>query len=546
MSKDERIHQPCPYPACGSSNAFNYNTVEMVGFCQSCKTPYPSNKPMFDWAKEDYPLKDNKDQNTRKLRISQVPVARGTYEGIRGLDADVAELYSIQKQYDAEGNPVRYAFKWPGNVKYRSYDYKGEGEYGVDEKDFGKKASGVYDGALFGPNFNANSSTRIYITEGEFDAASLFQILGKKFPCKSLNSSSLSAKDIKEIEKELRPFKEIIYAGELDKAGRPCADKLFEVFPDKFYYVPMTKHKDANAFLMAGDGEDLKWSAVKYQRYAPENFFIGDVAVAEAIRTENPYEYVPTGHSQLDSKMRGLIKGGLTFIKAPRGGGKTELCRFFETGLLRNSPDVRIALLHMEEMKSTTYRGMATYELDANVRTKEDAKNNGYTEDQVIEAAQRMADGERTIIFEMRGHDDPLQLLEYVRRAAAVYGADYIFIDHVQRLAYLSSAGVDGATSTLTTLGARMAQLAKELNIGVVFISQVNDDGRTKYAASLEEEAIVCLKLERDTESEDELVRNTTNFVLDKNRPFANLGKAGAIYYDPDTTCLSETTFEGV
>ena len=85
-----------------------------------------------------------------------------------------------------------------------------------------------------------------------------------------------------------------------------------------------------------------------------------------------------------------------------------------------------------------------------------------------------------------------------------------------------------------------MAQLAKELNIGVIFLSQVNDDGRTKYAASLEEEAIICVKLERDVESEDEVLQNTTNFIVDKNRPFAKLGNAGSIYYDPDTTILTE------
>jgi replicative DNA helicase len=90
-----------------------------------------------------------------------------------------------------------------------------------------------------------------------------------------------------------------------------------------------------------------------------------------------------------------------------------------------------------------------------------------------------------------------------------------------------------------------MAQLAKELNIGVVFISQVNEDGRTKYAASLEEEAIICIKLERDTESDDEIVRNTTQFIVDKNRPFAKLGNAGSVYYDPETTILEEAVFQG-
>jgi len=88
-----------------------------------------------------------------------------------------------------------------------------------------------------------------------------------------------------------------------------------------------------------------------------------------------------------------------------------------------------------------------------------------------------------------------------------------------------------------------MAQLAKELNIGVVFISQVNDDGRTKYAASLEEEAIICIKLERTAESEDEVEQNTTNFIVDKNRPFAKLGRAGSVYYDPVTTILREDLF---
>ena len=196
-------------------------------------------------------------------------------------------------------------------------------------------------------------------------------------------------------------------------------------------------------------------------------------------------------------------------------------------------------------MKSTTYRAMATYHLGVNVRTKDDAKENRISEEDVIKAAKDATEGERTVVFEMRSHDDPLKLLEYTRLAATVYGAEYIFVDHVQRLAYLSQSGVDGATSVLTSLGARMAQLSKELNIGVVFISQVNDDGRTKYASSLEEEAIICIKIERDIESEDEIVQNTTTFIVDKNRPFAKLGYAGTVYYNPDTTILTEEVVIG-
>jgi twinkle protein len=514
---------PCPYKDCGSSDAFNWQQ-DGYGFCHSCEQSYPTkNMPeVYDWASEDYPLK-------QRRNIMDIPVTSVTYEGIRGLDADVAKLYRIQLQKAEDGTPVRYAFGYPDNTKYRGYE----------EKKFWLKDSGAVND-LFGPEFNAGTSKKLYITEGEFDAASLYQVLGKTYPVKALPTASWGDKFIKKNRDYLDSFQEIIYAGELDDAGRKSADRLYEIFPTKFHYVNMSQHKDANEFLMAGHADQLKWAALKPQRYTPENFFTGDDAVTNAIATENPYQYVPTGHSGIDEMCRGLVKGGLTFIKAPRGTGKTEVIRFFELAMLKD-PDTRIAGLHMEEMKSTTYRAMATYELGNNVRTKDDAKENGYTEDQVTQAAIKAAQGDRTVLFEMRSSDDPMKLLDYVRLAATVYGVEYFFIDHVQRLAYLSATGVDGATSTLTTLGSRMAQLAKELNIGVIFISQVNEDGRTKYAAALEEEAIICMKLERDTESEDEIEQNTTNIILDKNRPFAKLGKAGSLFYDRETTILRES-----
>ena len=525
-SNGEIAHQPCPFEDCASSDAFSYNINSKIGKCHSCNRGYPNSAKKFDWAESTYP------PPPPKVDLRNTKIITGRFNDIRGLDEDVAKLYNIQLQFGENNTPVRYAFKYPNNVKYRGY---------AEKKFWTKERGSPTD--LFGPDFNAGSSKRLYITEGEFDAASLYQVLGKSYPVKSLPSASLSEKFLKDNFEYINSFSEVVYAGELsDAAGKAAAQKLYSMMPEKFYYVPMSKWKDANEFLMNGDGDDLKWAALKPQRFSPDNFFVGDLEVEKAITTENPYEYVPTGHTGIDDKIRGLVKGGLTFIKALRGQGKTELVRYFEVGLLRQN--TRVALLHMEEMKSTTYRAMATYELGHNVRTKEDAEATGFTEEQVIQAAQKMAGGENTVIFEMQSHDDPMQLLEYVRLASTVYGAEFIFIDHVQRLAYLSNSGVDAATSTLTTLGARMAQLAKELNIGVVFISQVNEDGRTKYAASLEEEAIICIKLNRDTESDDDIVRNTTQFIVDKNRPFAKLGNAGSVFYDPDTTILEEVHWD--
>lgn len=518
-------HQECPYISCGSTDAFSYND-EGYGKCHSCERSYPSREPVFDWAKEKYPVKEQRDVKTIKP-------SGFTYEDIRGISPDVCEAYGIIKYLDENGEPFKYGFKYDGNVKYRDMAPPGKDKK-IWYKDVGFKTT-----QLFGPKFNAGGK-RLYLTEGEFDAASLYEALGKTYPVLSLPSASIGDKFIKANLSYFQSFAEVVYAGELDSAGSGAAERLYSVMPDKFWYVPLTKWKDANEFLENGDKDTLKWAALKPQRYTPDNFFCSDADVEKAIREENPYSYVPTGHTKLDDSIRGLVRGGITFIKAPRGIGKTELVRYFETAMLKADDETKVALLHAEEMKSTTYRAMATYELGFNVRTKDDAAWNGYTEEQVIEAAKAATKSERTIIFEMRAADDPMKILEYIRLAATVYGASFIFVDHIQRLAYLSQTGVDGATSMLTALGSRAAQLCKELNIGLIFISQVNDDGRTKYAGALEEEAIICIKLERDTESDDELERNTTRFVIDKNRPFSKLGDAGAVYYDPETTLLTE------
>jgi twinkle protein len=456
-------------------------------------------------------------------------VVSSTFNDIRGIDPEVCKMFGIQMQLDATGKPVRYAYKYPHNTKYRDAN---------DKSKTWMKEKGLKMNKLFGPDFNAGSATRIYITEGEFDAASLYQVLGKTYPVKSLPSASISDDFIKENHTYLNSFKEIVYAGEQDKAGKKAAERMYKAFPEKFFYVPMTKWKDANEFLQKGDGDDLKWAAVKPQRWTPENFFCSDSQIETILREENPYQYTPTGHTGLDEVIRGLVKGGLTFLKAPPGSGKTELFRFMEMGLLKNNPECKIGLLHMEEMKSFTYRAMATYHLGINVRTEDDAKANGISEDDVVKAAKDAARQDRTIVFEMKSGDDPMAVLDYCNLASRIYGADYIFIDHVQRLAYLG--GVEGATNTLTKLAANLAQLAKELNVGIVMISHVNDDGHTKYAKSLEEEAIICIRIERDKEAKDEESRNTTRFFIEKNRPFSKLGLAGAVYYDPETTLLSE------
>lgn len=459
-----------------------------------------------------------------------------TNKDIRSLDEDVAKLYRIQRQMDDYGNWLQDAFGYPSNVKYRSPTPEGE------KKTCVWKEKGKGSNELFGPAFAPGASKRIYLTEGEYDAASLYQILGKTWPVKSIPSSSIGPKFLQENNDELKAYDQIVYAGELDTAGRKAADLLYATYPDKLMYVPLTKYKDANAYLMHGNGKDveeLKWAGLKPQKYSPPNFHTGDDDWLRALREERPYQSFRTGHSQLDAKTRGLVLGGLTLIKAPRGSGKTSFFRYLQYRLRQEHPGVPYALLHMEEMLSTTIRNMATYKLGVNVNTEEDQKENGVSSEEVEAAALELKGDGKIVPFELLPTDEPLSLVAYTRLAATVFGCKFIFVDHMQRLVYRS--GLANATENLTQVSTQLAELGKELNIGIVAISHINTNGVTQYAAAMENEAMIVIDVERDMEAEDEIEANTSEFVITKNRPFSKLGSAGKVYFDPETTILEET-----
>ena len=239
-------------------------------------------------------------------------------DGIRSIDPEVCKLYGIQIQTDKDDNPIRYAYKYPHTVKYRDYNDKSKSWI---------KDRGVGMNELFGPEFNQGSSHRIYITEGEFDAASLYQILRQKFPVKSLPSASIGEKFIKNNFNYLNAFKEVIYAGELDEAGRRAAESFMRHCQKSFTMYQCLSTKMLTSFLKQMTLNSLLGSS-KATEILTRKLLCSDEEVEQAILTESPYDYIPTGHSGLDDKIRGVVKGGLTFIKAPRGTGKTEVVRY--------------------------------------------------------------------------------------------------------------------------------------------------------------------------------------------------------------------------
>ena len=404
-------------------------------------------------------------------------------------------------------------------------------------------AKGPLDTLFAMDKFPVGCSKKITIVEGDhFDTPSAFQMLNTGSylnPVISIPSAKPTGKLWENCQKYLNSFEEIILAVDNDEAGRQVASEMFDLFGPKLYTVNFGDLKDANDFLEEGKGKafvDAWWRKTKF---SPAGFTAGAESWLKALEEENPYTYTPTPISEFNVRARGLVKGGITILKALPGSGKSSLLRMFMHDLVANR-GVPVAALMMEEMKSITARAMATQALGANVMTKEDAVNNGISEEKVAEAVMGMVEGDKFVSFEVNPQDPIHDTLEKCKQAVLFYGVEYIFIDHLQRLAYL--AGTDTATANLTELGVKLTEFAKRKDIGIVCISHVNEDKRTKYAASIEEEAIVVIELDRDRNAKDFDEQNTSYLVVQKNRPFGSTGPAGALTYDPETTILKEKT----
>ena len=530
------VKTPCPDAECDAWYAYSWDEDKGVGGCFSCgyrtwiyngkmygATAQGKGKPLSD--KENYVASNVEDFTPKDIKE---PVSGGTFVGMRGITSNTMEKFGVK----TDGDKQHYVYP-SGGIKTRH----------IKNKDF-STPKGFKADELFGMNlFPVNASRILTITEGEVDAMSSWQMLsqGSTYvnPVVSLPSASPSGKLWENCKGWLDSFEKIILSVDNDKAGAKVAETMFDLFPTKVYMMDHGKYKDANDFLQAGDQKAYKSAWWGAKKYSPAGFTAGVDAWMEAIDGEDPYEYTPTPIEAYNKVGKGLVKGGITVVKAPPGTGKSSYLRMLMHFLVVKQDKVTAALM-MEEVKSVTGRAMATYQLGKNVKTKEDAEFNGVTEDEVKEAIKVVLGdtGERFVSFDINPQDPVEDTLKQCKYAISVYNAEYIFIDHLQRLAYLS--GTDGATAALTELGVKLTELAKRRNVGIICISHVNSDGKTKYASSIEEEAIVLIEMSRDKKAEDVQERNTTYLEITKNRPYALTGPAGMLTYDVETDMVTE------
>lgn len=482
-------HIACPH--CPSSDAYCVYS-DGHGYCFSCNTYTP---PDNKFEREVF-----------------------TYEFLptRGLVRDTLRHYDIKTKIDNEGKPIAVGFKYAnGSYKIRL----------VDKKEFYTEGE-INKAGLFGKDkFAAGSHKYVTVTEGEYDAASLYQIL--RSPVVSVQSSSVALRDCTVDREYLNSFERIYIAFDSDAHGKEAMERVAKLFDyDKVYIVKFSNRKDANEYLQAGEGDELRniwWNAKKY---CPE-FITSSLEDFGKLLEHKPKWGVPYPFKQLTDMTYGIRTGETILITAQEGIGKTELMHAIEYKILTETQHA-VGAIFLEEPPRRHLQALAGIHLKKPVHLPDQ----DCSPDQVRSALEEVVQvDDRLHILAHYGSMDPELFLESLRFLVVARGCRYVMFDHISMVLSGSPGSVD-ERRTLDYISTKLEMMVKELDFCLIMVSHVNDEGKTRGSRGISKLCDTRIDVTRDLLNTDPIVRCTIVLSISKNRFGMKTGPAGRVFFD--------------
>lgn len=449
-----------------------------------------------------------------------------------GLNEATCRFFGIVTRVNDDGEPVSVVYPYPGGGrKVRLYNEKkffyeelrGHGLWGKDK-------------------FSPGSAQAITITEGEKDAASVYQMLGSKYPAVSVRSASQAREDCSVDHAYLNSFEKIYLCLDNDEVGQRAVREVAALFDvNKVYHVKLgAGFKDANDYLTGGKVSEFTrvwWNAA---RYKPKNILNSYEEFKAIIDKDDPGAIASYPFPDVEAATYGIRSGELILFKAQQKIGKTEIFRALEHHLLKTT-DFSIGMIHLEDTEKRMLQGLLTYELKVPVHLPTCTVSR---ESQFGAFLQLTKRDHRVNLYTHFGTDDPEAIVDAIRYMVGVQRCKFVFLDHLSNLAVKPDEVTSNERQVLDYLAVKFASLVKELDFTMFLISHVNDDGKTRGSRYIAKTADLVISLDRDKTHEDERIRNTTHLLVEDNRFSGMTGPAGDLYYDRETGTLGPVTPE--
>jgi twinkle protein len=386
---------------------------------------------------------------------------------------------------------------------------------------------------LFGSNFFSSGEHKyVVITEGEIDAATLYQVLG--LPCVSVRSASSAASDCISDLAFLSNFERIYLAFDGDSPGREATAAVARLFDyNRVWHVRFDKYKDANEYLQHREELELKNLWHNSRRYQPDSI-VSTLAEFDSILKEPLKDGVPYPFPSLNRMTYGIRRGESVLFTAQEGVGKTEIMHAIEYQLLKETKDA-VGAIFLEEPKRRHLQALAGLELQKPIHLPDCAV-------EPVEASAALSacvgTDDRLHVYSHFGSDDPDTILDTIRFLVTARQCNYIIFDHITMA--VSGLGGEDERRALDYLSTRLEMMVKELNFALILVSHVNDDGRTRGSRYISKIADIRIDAVRDLQASDPVTRNTTHLTVSKNRFSGRTGPACRLLFDPQTYTYKE------
>lgn len=454
---------PCP---CGSSSDAFATYADGTGHCFSCSKHWP--KDSFDGS-----------EVSEEVKKEPTPIPLGHYIDLpdRKLSKETCKKYDISVvKLDGKEYHI-YGYYDNDNTKVMAKVRKLPKCFSPKE-DFrcGTKGDTIHSG-LFGKQSFKAGGKAIVITEGEYDAASYYEMF--KYPAVSVRSSSLAVNDVTEDYEFLNSFDEVVFCFDADTEGRKAAKKCADLFPGKAKIINMCKHKDANDYLKNGDAEVLR-----KEYFSAKEIKLGGVSGSKKDWLEaskiRPIAGIPLIWDGLN-----LITRGVRFEEVWTFGGgtkigKSEILKELTYGLVIMT-DYNIGMLMLEESDVRTKQCLMGKELNKRYYLE----GEDWPTDFELEKAAEIFGG-RVYQDTLRSSkwEDIEKKIQYMVNAL---GCKFIMLDHLTAVA----EGTDGdINSILHTVLEKLNNIAVREKITFFCISHLNQSANKNH----EEGARVTLR----------------------------------------------------
>ena len=477
---------------------------------------------------------------------------------IQNKVSSTGEYGSITDRRISEDTARKYRTKLRVNGSVKSHHYyeyyNGEGSHiatkvrQVEGKRIWSQGD-MSDALLFGQNLFKSGGKYITIVEGEIDAMSVYEMLGSKWAVVSIKNGVQSAvQNCKQHLEYLNSFENVVVCFDTDKPGVEASQKVAQLFEPNKCKIVRLEYKDPNEYLKMGKAKEFVQSWWGAESYTPAGI-MNLAKLGDTLYEEEYCETIPYPWNAMNEKTYGMRTGELVTFTSGAGMGKSSIMRELMHHILRNSND-NIGILALEESTKNTAFNIMSVEANQRLYIKE--IRNQFAREQLNKWQKETIGSGRFFAFDHFGSIGNDEILSRVRYMAKSLDCKWIFLDH---LSILVSGQDDGdERKSIDVLMTKLRSLVEETGVGLLLVSHLrrpsgdlgHENGKEVTLSHLRGSASIAhlsdsvIALERNQQSDDEVIACTTTIRILKNRYTGETGVCSYLHYDKKSGRMSQ------